>query len=228
MLEIGFDQSLNRLATLTASRTATLRPELQKGSAQPVARFRPSVGLPADVIRARPDVQIAERRLAAATARVGVAEAAFWPSVSLTGNITPTSVRGGANPTTWAIGPQINLPIFTGGANKANLNAAESRAVQAEIGWRSAVLTAIEEVENGLSAYNRGAKNVAAQRNLVATVGETVTLARESWQGGQTDFLTVLDAERSLLTARSALAMAIRDHSAGYLAISIAAAAPMQ
>lgn len=224
-LEIGFDQALNQLATLTSSRSADLRPALQRGGAQPVARFRPSVGVPAEVIRARPDIRIAERQLAAAVARVGVAEAAFWPSVSLSGSITPTNIRGGGNSTTWSLGPQINLPIFSGGANRARLSAAESRAVQAELRWRSGVLTAIEEVENGLSAYGRGATNVEAQRRLERAAQETVSLARESFQSGQSDFFTVLDAERNLLTARSALAAAIRDHAAAYVALSIAAGA---
>jgi len=227
-LQIGYDQALNRLATLTASRTAALRPGLQSGAAQPAARFSPSVGVPAEVIRLRPDIRVSERRLAAAAARVGVAEAAFWPSVSLSGSITPTNVSGGLNPTTWALGPQINLPIFTGGANRANLSAAQSRAVQAEIDWRASVLDAVEEVENGLVAFNRGASNVAVQRRLVATGQETVTLAREAWQAGQTDFFTVLDAERTVLAARTALASAVRDHAAGYVALSIAAASPQQ
>ncbi|WP_189682389.1 efflux transporter outer membrane subunit [Seohaeicola zhoushanensis] len=226
-LQIGFDQSLNRLATLTASRTAELRPMLQRGSAQPVARFRPSVGVPAEVIRARPDVQVAERQLASAAARIGVAEAAFWPSVTLSGTITPTDIKGGGSLTSWSIGPQISLPIFTGGANKARLKAAEARAQQAETRWRASVLDAIEEVENGLSAYNRGAANVVAQRRLVASAQETVSLAREIYRSGQSTFFTVLDAERNLLSARAALASAVRDHAAGYVAVSVAAAAPL-
>lgn len=227
-LQIGFDRSVNRLATLTASRSAALAPKLQKGGAQPTARLKPSVGLPADVIRDRPDVQIAERNLAAAVARVGVAEAAFWPSVTLSGSITPTNIHGGGSSKSWSIGPQLNLPIFTAGANKANLTAAESRAVQAEVRWRASILDAVEEVENGLSSWNRGGANVSAQRKLVATTQETVGLSREAWQSGQTDFLTVLDAERTLLTARSALAGAVRDHAAGYIAVSIAAGSPLR
>ena len=86
---------------------------------------------------------------------------------------------------------------------------------------------AVEEVENGLSAWRRGGANVAAQRKLVGTAQETVTLARDSWRAGQTDFFTVLDAERTALTARTALAAALRDQAAAYIAVSIAAAAPM-
>jgi outer membrane protein, multidrug efflux system len=227
-LEIAFDQALNKLATLTAQRSATLRGQLQKGGAQPVARLKPSVGLPAEVIRARPDVQIAERQLAAAVARVGVAEAAFWPSVTLSGSITPANIRGGATPTSWALGPQINLPIFTGGANKARLSGAESRAQQAEIGWRATVLGAIEEVENGLSAYNRGGSNVRAQAKLVSIAEQTVKLARDSMSAGQADVFTVLEAERSLLSARTSYAAAMQAHASSYVAISLAAAAPMR
>lgn len=228
VLEIGFDRALNRLATLTDARSSELRPGLQRGAAQPAARLRPSVGVPADVLRARPDVQMAERNFAAATARIGVAEAAFWPSVSLTGSVTPTAIRRGGNLTTWGFGPQINLPIFTAGANQARLSAAEARAVQAGTRWRAAVLTAVEEVENGLASWNRGGRNVAAQRALVSAAQETVTLSRESYRSGQTDFFSVLDAERNLVAARSALAAALRDQATGYVALSIAAGLPVQ
>lgn len=224
-LEVGFDQAINRLATLTASRSGTLRPNLTKGGGQPHARFRPNVGVPADVIRARPDVRMAERRFAAATARVGVAEAAFYPSIQLTGNITPTNLRRGGNVTTWGFGPQINLPIFSGGANQANLKGAEARAAQAHVQWRASVLNAVEEVENGLVSYNRGSVNVAAQQRLVDSTNQTLSLSRTSYEAGEVDLFRILDAERDLLSARQALATANRTLASDFVRLSIAAAA---
>lgn len=223
-LEVGADQSLNRLATLTAQRSGSLRPNLAKGGSQPKARFTPSVGLPTDVIRARPDLRMAERRFAAASARIGVAEAAFYPSVQLSGSITPTNISGGGNRTTWGFGPQINLPIFSGGANTAQLKGAEARAAQAHIQWRAAVLNAVEEVENALVSYNRGNRNVAAQQRLVDSTSQTLTLARSSYEAGQVDLFTVLDAERDLFSARQALAEANRRLASDFVAVSIAAA----
>lgn len=224
-LQIGLDRAVNRLATLTGTSRADVLEIVQRGASQPVARGKPSVGVPAEVIRARPDVKLAERRLAAAVARVGVAEAAFWPSVSISGSILPTHTRGSGNVTPWQIGPQINLPIFSGGVNKANLSAAESRAVQAEIKWRAIMFAAIEDVENGLTAWSRGANNVEIQRRLVATSQETANLSRETWRGGEGEFLVVLDAERDLLAAQSSLAEALRDCALAYTSVSVAAAA---
>lgn len=224
-LEVGFDQALNRLATLTDRRTAELRPDLQRGGAQPRARFRASVGVPADVIRARPDVRAAELNLVAVAARMGVAEAELYPSVSLAGNIGINNPTRGSSQRTWQFGPQINLPIFTGGANRARLRGAEARAEQAHLAWRSAVLNAVEEVENALGAYNRDSRNIAAQSRLVATTEDMLGVARETYQAGQADFLTVLDAERGILEARLALATAVHKAALSHIRLNVAAAA---
>ncbi len=221
--ETGFDQALARLATLTARKIADLRPLLQRGAAQPRPRFSASVGIPADVIRARPDLRVAERNYASTVFAIGVAKAAFYPSISLSGNITPTNGSGGSI-TTWAVGPAINLPIFTAGANTANLNKAESRAVQARLGWESAVLTAIEEVESSLAAYRRDNRNVAAQQRLVDTSAEAVELTRTNFSAGGTEFSNVLTAERSYLTAQQALAAALRQQAANFVSLSAASA----
>ncbi len=225
-LEVGFDQALNRLATLLDQRTAQLRAELQKGAAQPRARFRASVGLPAEVIRARPDVREAELNLLAAAARIGVAEAAMYPSVSLAGNIGVTRPGGGGSLRPWSFGPQINLPIFTGGANRAKLRGAEARAEQAHLGWRATVLKAVEEVENALASYNRDSRNIAAQARLVSTTESMLAIARETYQAGQSDFLTVLDAERGIFDARLALAGAVHKAALSHIRLNVAAAAP--
>ncbi|OYU41333.1 MAG: RND transporter [Pseudorhodobacter sp. PARRP1] len=222
--ETAFDQALARLATLTARTVADLRPILQRGAAQPRPRFSASVGIPADVIRARPDLRVAERTYAASVFAIGVAKAAFYPSISLSGNITPTTGSGGRDITTWAVGPAINLPIFTAGANIANLNRAESRAVQARLGWQSAVLNAIEEVESSLAAYRRDNRNVAAQQRLVDTSAEAVTLTRTNFSAGGTEFSNVLTAERSYLAAQQALAAALRQQAANFVSLSAASA----
>src|SRR5690606_20953036 len=91
-LEKGYDQSINRLATLTAGRSTDVAARLRKGGGQPRASYRASVGVPADVVRARPDVRVAERKLAAAVAAVGEARAAFYPRLTLTGNVTPVDL----------------------------------------------------------------------------------------------------------------------------------------
>ena len=217
-LEVGFDQSVNRLATLTAGRSADLAAELRRGGGQPRARYSASVGVPADVVRVRPDVRMAERNLAAAAADVGEARAAFYPRLTLSGSITPTNGKS------WSFGPQISLPLFSGGANQARLSAAQARAEQARLAWQAAVLGAVEEVENALAGYNRDARAVAAQSRLVENARETVNLTRSSYELGEADFFPVLDAERSLLSARQELAAAIRQQALNFVALSAAAA----
>lgn len=98
---IALDQAVNRLATLTNQRSADILALAAQGRAQPVPLGQPSVGLPAEVVRERPDIKIAERRLAAAVARIGVAEAAFWPSVTVSGSIVPTRIGGQNTITPW-------------------------------------------------------------------------------------------------------------------------------
>ena len=223
-LEVGFDQSVNRLATLTAGRSADLAARLRKGGGQPRAAYRASVGVPADVVRVRPDVGVAERNLAAAVASVGEAEAAFYPKLTLTGSVTPIDLSGGGSVKTWGFGPQISVPLFTGGANRAQLSAAQARAEQARLAWHASVLKAVEEVENALAGYNRDGRSVAAQERLVANASESVSLARTSYELGEAGFFPVLDAERTLLSARQELANAVRQQALNFVALSAASA----
>ncbi|RMC37998.1 efflux transporter outer membrane subunit [Paracoccus alkanivorans] len=220
-LEAGYDQSVNRLATLTASRSADVAARLRKGGGQPRARYRASVGVPADVVRVRPDVRVAERNLAAAVAAVGEARAAFYPRLTLTGNVTPVDLGRAGSMKTWGFGPQISVPLFNA-ANQAQLSAAQARAEQARLAWQSAVLNAVEEVENALAGYNRDARAVDAQSRLVENAREAVDLAQTSYELGDADFFPVLDAERTLLEARQSLANAVREQALNFVALSAA------
>ncbi|QUS37083.1 efflux transporter outer membrane subunit [Falsirhodobacter algicola] len=222
-LEVGFDQSVNSLATLTNQRTAVLKGMMVRGAPQPRPRYSASVGVPAEAIRNRPDVIAAERDYAAAVYGIGVAKAAFYPSLSLSGSITPIDVSGSGSVKTWSFGPTLSLPIFNQ-TNNANLSITESRARQQNLNWNATVLDAIEEVENALAAYNRDGRNIAAQRRLVETAQETVDLARTSFEIGDTQFFTVLDAERTLLDARTSLAQAVRQQASNFVALSVATA----
>lgn len=220
-LELGEITSFNRLATLLGQSTSAVSAIVRPGS-QPVPRFRPSVGVPAQVLRDRPDVIIAERNYAAAAAAINVARADLYPSLSLTGTITRAAVKSGTGTTTWSFGPQVNLPIFSGGALRANLTGAESRAAQAHLEWQQTVLMAVEEVQNALAAYGRDGRNVAAQQKLVDISTETLDLARGSFAAGQGDFLSVLEAERTLLDARGGLTDASRLRAVNFIRLSVA------
>lgn len=219
-LEIAAERAVNRLATLTASTPQSLRGLLNRGAAQPSARMSLGKGIAADTIRLRPDVQAAEQILIARASEVGVARAAMLPSLSLGGQISVP----GSGVTTWALGPTVNLPFLSGGRNRANVTAAESRARQAYLAWQRTVFEAVEDVQNALAAYRRDARNVGAQQRLVAISQETVDLARSSYDLGETDFLSILDAEVELLDARRALAAAERDRAINFVRLNIATA----
>ena len=221
-LELGFDQSVNRLATLTATPSTDIAARTRRGGRQPRARYRASVGVPADVVRARPDVRVAERQLAAAVADVGQAKAAFYPQLTLSGTVTPVDLGRAGSLKTWSFGPQLSVPLFNA-ANQANLSAAEARAEQARLAWLASVLNAVEEVENALAGYNRDARAVDAQSRLVANASEAVDLTRTAYELGDAAFFPVLDAERTLVEARQQLANAVRQQALNFIALSVAA-----
>lgn len=221
-LERGFDQSVNRLATLTATPSTDIAGRMRRGGSQPRARYRASVGVPADVVRARPDVGVAERQLAAAVADVGQARTAFYPQLTLSGTVTPVDLGRAGSLKTWSFGPQLSVPLFNA-ANQANLSAAEARAEQARLAWQASVLNAIEEIENALAGYNRDARAVDAQSRLVANASEAVDLTRTAYELGDAAFFPVLDAERTLLEARQQLADAVRQQALNFIALSVAA-----
>lgn len=223
--ETGFHQAANHIATLLGQPAPSVTSTLLKGSAQPMPRYNTKIGIPADLVRNRPDIRMAERDLAAATASIGVAEAQLYPSLSLSGNIDATRTFGAAatgNLTGWGFGPSLSIPIFNGGALRANVDIAKSSAQQQYLAWKQTVLNGVEEVENALIALRKNYETVAALRKVVASYEQALGLARESYRGGATSLLDVLDAERSLSDARISLASGIRSLAANYVALNVA------
>src|SRR5262249_16214320 len=168
------------------------------------------VGLPSDLLRRRPDIRRAEAELAAATARVGVARSDLFPKFSLTGlagrQSTQLSSFSLAVGNFFSIGPPLRLPLFTGGRIRSNIAVQDARRDQALARFEGTVLNALEDVENALVAYarqqeRRAQLSEAAQANQLA-----VDLANERYVRGLSDFLAVLDAERSLYATEDQLA----------------------
>ncbi|MBT9372750.1 efflux transporter outer membrane subunit [Rhizobium sp. CSW-27] len=225
-LETNYRKSAHRIATLLALPASSLVADLQKGAGQPVARFNPKSGVPADLIRNRPDIRAAERQLAAAVANIGVAEAQLYPSISLGGSITPayTNATGGSitRNLTWSFGPSLNLPIFDGGQLRANLSSAESQAREAYLSWKQTVLGAVEEVENALAAVTRDSRTVSALRDTVRSYNEALELSTASYRDGASSLLDVLDAQRSVSSAQANLAAAIQQQAQDYVTLSVA------
>jgi outer membrane protein, multidrug efflux system len=162
-------------------------------------------GLPSSLLQRRPDIAGAEAQVRAARARVNVAHAAFFPSVSLTGSAGFASsdldnfLNSGSR--TWSIGPSVHLPLFDGGASRANHEAAQARYEQSVAFYQAAVLTAFREVEDALSDLHALARQREAVNRALFAARDTAALANERYQLGLSNYLDVVDAERAGLEA---------------------------
>jgi multidrug efflux system outer membrane protein len=171
------------------------------------------VGLPAALLERRPDIAAAERALSAANSRIGVAKAAFFPAISLTGSAGYASgeIDGlfKTDSRVWSIGPSLYLPIFQGGRNRANL--ARSRAVYDEsvAVFRQRVLFAFREVQDALTAARFLAEQSAAQERALTAARRATALAQTRYDAGLVSYLEVIDAQRtSLATERASAQLA--------------------
>ena len=160
-------------------------------------------GLPSEVLLMRPDIRQAEYELMARNADIGAARAAFFPSITLTGTYGFASQSlgdlfasgaGGA----WAFLPQITLPIFQAGRNKANLDLAEIRKEKAVVGYEKAIQTAFREVSDELAARETLDEQLKSQRRLVAAAQKVYDNSDARYKSGIDSFLSVLDAQREL------------------------------
>lgn len=224
-LETQFRGAAHRVATLLGLPASSLLPELQKGARQPVARFNAKAGVPADLIRNRPDIRAAEQQLASAVAEIGVAQAQLYPAITLGGSISPSYTRASGSESgvlSWSFGPGLSLPIFDGGALKANVTASESAVREAYLVWKETVLNAVEEVENALASVARDARTVAALRDTVRSYEEALELATASYRDGASSLLDVLDAQREVSVAQANLAQAIQQTAQDFVALNVA------
>ena len=161
-------------------------------------------GLPSALLERRPDVASAERQLAAANARIGVSVAAFFPVIRLTGAAGFESADMGDlfdwQSRMWQIGPSITLPLFEGGRNLANLRGAQARYREQVDAYRKQVLVAFQDVETALGDLHTLSDQAEAQDRAVAAAVRTLQLSESQYGKGASNFLDVLDAERTLLS----------------------------
>lgn len=221
MLENGFQQSVNRIATLVGRPSAELLQDMTRASSQPVPHRRVSVGIPADLIRNRADIRAAERRLATAVADAGIAEAALYPTISLTGSLRAQGVDG-VGTQGWSFGPVIDIPLFDMGQRQARVSVAESTARSRYLEWQELVLNAVEEVENALSSGLRTGQAAAANRDVVQSYETAVDLAQTSYESQQVTLLEVLESQRSLEDARANLAAILRQQALDFVTLNVA------
>jgi len=209
-LETAEIQTIHRIGVLLGEEPGALFNELAHAEPLPAVPPDVPVGLPGDLLKRRPDVRQAEIKVAAETARVGVARADLFPKILLTGaagrqGTEPSALTVGAG-NFFSFGPAITLPIFTAGKIRGNIEAQKQRLDQALTDYQSTVLRSLEETENALTAYghekDRQGKLVAA----VEASRQATMLASEVYTRGLSDFLSVLDAQRQQLAAEDDLA----------------------
>jgi NodT family efflux transporter outer membrane factor (OMF) lipoprotein len=209
-LEAAEIQTIHRLGVLLGEEPGTLLTELTDTKPLPTVPPVVPVGLPGDLLKRRPDIREADARVAAETARVGVARADLFPKILLTGaagrqGTEPSGLTLGAG-NFFSVGPAITLPIFTAGKIRGNIEAQKQRLEQAVTQYQSTVLKSLEETENALVAYGHEKDR---QEKLVAAVEasrQATMLANELYTRGLSDFLSVLDAQRQQLAADDDLA----------------------
>ncbi|HEY3915214.1 MAG TPA: efflux transporter outer membrane subunit [Verrucomicrobiae bacterium] len=161
------------------------------------------VDLPADLLERRPDVAEAERQMAAANEGIGIAKAAFFPSITLTGYAGVESVNlkniFDWEGSIWSIGPNVNLPIFEGGRNKAGLQQAKASYAESVATYRSHVLTAFHEVEDGLIGLQLLKQQYDAQMDAVDSAKKVADLSRLRYKEGLASYFEVVIADRTML-----------------------------
>lgn len=200
----------NRLAVLLGKHPGALSSELSAPKPIPITPLEVAVGIPANLLRRRPDVKQAEREIAAQTARIGVATANLYPKLTLTGSIGLEAISAQnlfkTDNSIYGIGPAFSWNIFNAGAIRQNIRVETALQEQAVLRYESAILLALEEVENALTAYAQEQLRRTALSEGALAAQRAVVIAQDQYQAGLTDFQNVLEAQRSLLSLQDKLA----------------------
>ena len=213
-LESTLSEAMNRVAVLSGLAPGTLGEKLASPAPLPTLPASIAVGLPADALRRRPDIREAEYELMAQTAQVGAATADLYPKLTLSGSIGVDALDPGElvdnalDPSHWArtLAANLSHTLFDAGAIRKNIEVQNSLQEQALIQYESAILSALEEVENALKAY---AKEQIRLDHLTTAAQQAVIaqdLAKKKYESGLIDFTTVLTSQQTVLSYQSDLA----------------------
>jgi multidrug efflux system outer membrane protein len=201
----------HRLAVLTGVRPGALAADLSPRDYPPLAKELP-IGDGSTLLRRRPDVRAAERQLAAATAREGVAAAELYPRITVSGILGLLAGRGSlfgkADSRAWAVTPALTWSAFDIGSARARLRGAEAATVESIAVFDRTVLRALEETENALVGYRAQQERLVKLTDQARESARAANIARVRYREGVADFLELLDAERTELQAQDAVAQA--------------------
>jgi len=210
-LRILLTQTIHRLGVLLGERPTALHPTLAERVAIPGTPPEIAVGLPADILRQRPDIRQAERQLAAQTARIGVATADLYPRFSISGTLAleanqVSNLYDASSSYAFGIGPSFSWNLFSGGRVRGNIRVEDARTEQALVAYEQTVLLALEDIENAMIAYVQEIDRREVLTRAVDAAQKSVELVQTRYREGLTDFQNVLDTQRSLFQQQDQLA----------------------
>jgi outer membrane protein, multidrug efflux system len=208
-LQSQIRQTIHVLGLLLGQEPGALLAELNPEKPMPEVPAQVPAGLPSGLLQRRPDIRAAEARLHAATARIGAAKADLFPRFFLNGSasIQATDLESWSASVyrLWSVGPSMSWNLFNGGATRARVEENRSRADQALAEYRKSILTALGEVESAWVSFDKETERAAMLSVAVENNRRAVELANRLYVEGQNEFLSVLDAQRSLYSAQQAL-----------------------
>jgi len=215
--------SANRLSTLLGGYPGSINSWLSSSRGIPVPGRSAGIGIPANLVRSRPDIRRAERLLAAQTAQIGVAEADLYPRFTLAGDFAfqaanPSDLLD-ADSRAYSFGPSFRWQIFSAGRIKNQIAIEESRTKQAYLNYESTVLKAVEDVENSLAKVANERERLVLLEKAVSSARKTVSLVKDNYREGLVDFQNVLDAERTIFVAEDEAATSRGRISSGYISL---------
>jgi multidrug efflux system outer membrane protein len=220
-LDASIAKTRHSLAVLTGQRPDALQTLLAAPIPVPQATPDLALSIPAQTLRQRPDVRAAEHRISAALARVSAADAARYPSFALSGSLglnalTLAGLSNGASVVNTLLG-SISVPLFEGGAAKAQVLAQEAALEQTRASYQAVVLTALKDVEDALVALAGDRERLQHLQGAATAASNAALLAQQRFASGLIDFQTVLQTQRSLLTAQDSVASTSADLSADHV-----------
>ena len=207
------DALINQIGLLLGQTPEALPAELVAYTPVPLTPPSVPVGMPADLLRRRPDVREAEEKLHSATAEIGVATAAFFPDISLSGSVSLQALQfknlNEFKALTYAFGPNVTIPLFEGGQLRGQLKLRKAEQQEAAIDYAKTVLTAFYQVDTALVNYTQEHATLDALNTDVQQSQIALNLAEDQYRQGLVDYLTVLNAQQSYLTAQQGQAQAV-------------------
>ena len=208
----------NQIAVLVGLAPGSLAINLDKTHGQPRPKLSPNVGIPADLLRNRPDIRIAERRYYIALAGLTKSQAALYPQLSLAGAITLSGFEAGKSASSYYFGPALQLPGLTAGAG---VKSARAQIAAAHGEWKSSVLSALLEVENALLNYQAASQALRASDKAAALYRESLGLTRKLFTQGDATLSDLIDAEQAVASAERAQAETLDQRGQSYIALNI-------